>query len=277
MNRLRRLLRRIENFIFARRAYKFVIRDWTALADLESLAAALRSTRFSQTVSPVVMDRPTGERILVIAPHPDDEIIGPGGTLVRAIRAGATVHVVYLTNATGQEGLDREADATAVANSLGYSIQFLGYEADALPATEETAGVLAAAINRFRPDNVFVSFFADDHVDHRKASELLFIAARAGVLPGPFEIWAYQVYSVVPANVLIDITDVKDAKADAIRMWKNSAMKSRDWAHYALGMNAYHSRFLPSTTEARYAEPFFVVPLEDYIDVCAKYFGDPAE
>ena len=158
MNRLRRLLRRIENFIFARRAYKFVIRDWTALADLESLAAALRSTRFSQTVSPVVMDRPTGERILVIAPHPDDEIIGPGGTLVRAIRAGATVHVVYLTNATGQEGLDREADATAVANSLGYSIQFLGYEADALPATEETAGVLAAAINRFRPDNVFVSF-----------------------------------------------------------------------------------------------------------------------
>ena len=60
-------------------------------------------------------------------------------------------------------------------------------------------------------------------------------------------------------------------------MWKNSAMKSRDWAHYALGMNAYHSRFLPSTTEARYAEPFFVVPLEDYIDVCAKYFGDPAE
>src|SRR4249920_3854166 len=41
---------------------------------------------------------PEGSRILVLAPHMDDEVIGCGGTLVRHIRNGAEVTIVFMTN-----------------------------------------------------------------------------------------------------------------------------------------------------------------------------------
>src|SRR4051812_14736081 len=40
-------------------------------------------------------------RILVVAPHMDDEVIGPGGTIVRHVRAGSTVAVVFASDGSG--------------------------------------------------------------------------------------------------------------------------------------------------------------------------------
>ncbi len=41
---------------------------------------------------------PTGRRVLVLAPHPDDETIGCGGSLVLHAAAGDPVRVIFLTN-----------------------------------------------------------------------------------------------------------------------------------------------------------------------------------
>ena len=74
-----------------------------------------------------------------------------------------------------------------------------------------------------------------------------------------------------------DITDAAAQKAEAIRMWQNSAMRSRDWAHFALGLNAYNSRLLPDSTLPRYVEAFFVVPLAEYLKVCGTYVRNLTE
>ena len=267
-----KVLRRLENLVAGRRAFKFLVREWTELGDLDRLAAALATQRFSANLRPVVMEGPAAKRIAVIAPHPDDEVIGPGGTLIRAIRGGAAVHVLYLTNADGETGEARAADAAASSASLGYVTEFLGYAADRLPVDEDAARRLGERLCAHRPQAVLVPFLSDDHPDHRRASELLLMAERGGVLPCDFEVWAYQVYGSVLPNVVVDITDVAEGKAEAIRLWRNSAMRSRDWAHYALGMNAYHSRLLPATSEARWAETFLVLPKAEYIALCAAYY-----
>jgi hypothetical protein len=73
------------------------------------------------------------------------------------------------------------------------------------------------------------------------------------------------------ANVVVDISDVADEKAAAVRMW-TSQMQHRNFDHYILGLNAFNIRLLPT---ARYVEAFFVVPIRDYCELCQTYFKDP--
>ena len=44
--------------------YKFVLRDWMGLRDLDALAGVLESKRFSQNLEPILMDRPDAKKIL---------------------------------------------------------------------------------------------------------------------------------------------------------------------------------------------------------------------
>src|SRR5208282_2448551 len=47
---------------------------------------------------PQTIDQFTSEALLILAPHPDDEVVGPGGTVRRHVLAGAAAAVVVLTD-----------------------------------------------------------------------------------------------------------------------------------------------------------------------------------
>ena len=53
---------------------------------------------------PAVLDVPNATRLLVIAPHPDDEVLGAGGLMQRVKATGGAVRVVYLTDGDGYPG-----------------------------------------------------------------------------------------------------------------------------------------------------------------------------
>jgi LmbE family N-acetylglucosaminyl deacetylase len=267
---LRHWIRRLERTIRSRQAYKFFIQDWTRLRDIDVSADILKTMRIGRLIEPLVVERPTGRRILVIAPHPDDETIGPGGALLKAIEAGAEVRIVYLTTNAPAEATRAEADE--VSRKAGYAVEYLDMPVGSIPVNEEQAKRLAERVQTFAPDQLFLPFFMDDNNDHRRANEL-FLAAAAHFGARP-EIWAYQVYGVVPGNVIVDITDVAERKADLIRCWRTQ-MKRRDWAHYALGMNAFNSRFMRGDAGRNYGEVFFVLPLGEYLDLCRSFFAHP--
>jgi LmbE family N-acetylglucosaminyl deacetylase len=163
-------------------------------------------------------------------------------------------------------------EAKRVAAALGYETRFLPYFSKELPIDREVQDVLREELRTFRADTLFLPFLCDDHDDHRRASHVLWLAHRRLPLPS-VEVWAYQVYTALLANVVSDISAVAEAKRQAIRTWASQA-GSRDWAHFALGLNAFNSRFLPPGAGERHAETFFVVPLNDYCDLCASYFAD---
>jgi LmbE family N-acetylglucosaminyl deacetylase len=267
------LIRRLIYFTLPRRAYKFALREFVRAKDLDALAEVLACTRQLRAVDPVVMEMPRGRRVLVIAPHEDDEMIGPGGTVTRLVRAGAAVTVLYLTDDSGPRAEARRRETLAVANHVGYATEFLGYPSGTLPVDADSAARLAERIDAHAPDTLLLPFLSDDHPEHRAASRLLYEAARRDLLRARPEVWAYQVYSALLANVAVDITEVAEAKAEAIRMWRDSAMRSRDWAHFALGLNAYNCRLLRGRADPCYVEAFFVVPFDDYAALCARYAG----
>jgi LmbE family N-acetylglucosaminyl deacetylase len=269
-NVFRTILKRLERTINTRQTYKFFIRDWTSLTDLQSCANVLSTVRFNKTLEPLEMSAPRGQRITVIAPHPDDEMLGAGGTLIRARSAGASVRCIYLTS--GRPSAQVEAETAEVAQHIGYRTEFIRYPVDAIPVTDESVTRLGTALSAEPMDCLFLPILMDDHDDHRRANQLVWHAWRRGFIPNETEVWCYQVYSPVIPNVVVDISEVADEKAAAVRMWK-SQMKVRKFDHYILGLNAFNIRLLP---KARYVEAFFVVPMHEYAELCAIYFNNPS-
>ena len=271
MGLARRFLKYIERFVLARQAYKFVLRHWTQPKDLVALADVMASMRLRGTLEPVALAGPAARRILIVAPHPDDEMIGPGGTVIKACRGGAEVTVLHLTGSRGEEGAARSAEAAEVARRFGYRVLSLDIPEGDLAIDDPTIGRFAAAVDQARPEAIFVPFLLDDHAEHRMASFLLAAAWNKNRIANAIEVWSYQVYSALTPNVAVDITDVAREKAEAIRTWRNSAMRHRDWAHFALGRDAFNMRFLDKPPGAYYAEAFIVLPIADYVYLCDRY------
>ena len=263
------MLRRLERTINTRQTYKFFMRDWKALTDLQNCARVVSTMRFNQTLEPLEMSCPRGKRITVIAPHPDDEMLGAGGTLIRARHGGASVRCIYLTS--GRPPAEVETETAEVARHIGYRTEFMRYGVDAIPVTDESVTAFGKSLSEEAMDCLFVPILLDDHDDHRRANQLLWHAWRRGFVRNDTEVWCYQVYSPIISNIVVDISSVADHKAEAVRMWK-SQMKIRKFDHYILGFNAFNIRLLP---KARYVEAFFVVPMREYGELCGVYFDDP--
>lgn len=246
--------------------------DWPALADLDAAARLLETMRFAGHLSPRLAAPPSGKRLLVLAPHPDDEAIGPGGTLILAAKDRARVTVVHLTSGAEADRDAREAEARALAAALGFEALFLR-QPQRVFAAEACGRALAAALGAREFDAVFVPFVLDDNADHRRASAALIAAAAEAPALDRAEIWAYQVYTPLPANTLVDITDAEAEKRRAICAYA-SQMRRRDWAHFALGLNAFNCRLLKGEARPRYVETFLVADFATYRDLVSRYLAE---
>jgi LmbE family N-acetylglucosaminyl deacetylase len=149
------------------------------------LAGALRkrATKPEQRVKP--WSTPGGQRVLVVAPHPDDEVCGCGGTLLRHLAAGDAVTILYVTDGRGSRawGLTAEAmaarrqqEAAACAAVLGVNDWlWLG-----LPewdwAVEELAPRLLALLEQVKPDLIYAPSRVDFHPEHWKTAHALALA-----------------------------------------------------------------------------------------------------
>lgn len=265
---------RLTNWLLPRRAYKFFLRDWEPLDDLDRVADALATLRQSARLQPAVMPAPRAKRIAAVAPHPDDKSIGCGGTLLAALDCGAMIEVVFLTSGDTEAAPVRRREAEAACHVLGAGPTFLGFAPRAIPVDAQALAVFAMAIDKTSPEALFIPFFADDHDDHRRANELLLRAADGATLRAKPEIWAYQVYTSMPCNVLVDIGAHAAGKSEAIRCHA-SQMAERDWVSVALGLNAYNARFVRGGSAAGPYEGFFVLPFEDYLELLRRYFRNP--
>ncbi len=257
--------------------FKFVIKDWLQLFDLKACSEVLETKRFTQNIRPVRIELTEKKRVLVIAPHPDDDTFGSAGSLLKLVAQGSQVDVLYVTDGTSDPVKARSIrqEAVQVCNTLGARPVFMGNHPKRIPLDDEALNnEFISTFSKLDPDIVFITFLLDDHDDHRRVNELLLKLSPDIELSGK-EIWAYQVYSTVIPNVIVDITAEVEVKSEMIRMWKNVSGE-RDWAHFVLGMNAANCRYIPGRTPS-YGETFFVVPMTEYLDICRTYFNREPE
>jgi len=185
------------------------------------------------------------ERTLVIAPHPDDEVLGAGGTIARLARAGHDVRVAVVT--TGQQPDYAASDVAMVRSEAEQAHALLGVRETSwldLPAARiaETPrrtinASLQEIVRRTAPTALLVPFAGDIHVDHQLIFEAAMVAARPHQPAYPATILAYETLSetnwnapyLTPGfhpNVFVDVSDTLDIKLSAAGMYRSQVRAS---------------------------------------------------
>jgi len=120
-------------------------------------------------------------KVLVLAPHPDDDVIGCGGSILKHVQSGNMVSVVYLTSgdigslthSSDQMTTIREAEAAKAAKLLGITqTYFLRNPDGCLSFTRENIVRITTLLREFRPDVVYIPHRYDEHRDHRVTCDL---------------------------------------------------------------------------------------------------------
>ncbi len=130
-------------------------------------------------------------RTLIIAAHPDDEVLGCGGAILKLTRAGAEVHLAFLADGVGARNPDparrqaelaqRRAAAAAAARILG--VASLSFDdlpdnrLDSIPLLDITQKV-EALIDQHRPTTLFTHHAGDLNIDHRLTHQAVITACR---------------------------------------------------------------------------------------------------
>lgn len=121
---------------------------------------------------PTALDAQTYKRILVIAPHPDDETQGCGGYTYLAGQKGARVHAIVLTHGdpTGRNfelQKIRKAESKAAAECIGLTIEFFDLQDRGLRANSGIDVLLRKAFADFKPDLILCTAITEPHPDHQ--------------------------------------------------------------------------------------------------------------
>lgn len=204
--------------------------------------------------SPKVMDLPPGERFLVLSPHPDDDAVGCGGTIIKLLDAGKAVRVVYFTMQEGNfTPEERRKEIDAALAHLGVK-DVRKRESALFPPAKEAAAMISEEIASFRPDAVFVPSPFENHNEHIRTFES-FLGAIEGCGDAPDAIM-YEVWGPLMPNLLIPITDVWERKSTAIRDHMTQ-VREIDYVKAMQGLNAYRAATMAIDG---YAEAFLQLP-----------------
>lgn len=167
--------------------------------------------------------------VLVIAAHPDDEVLGCGGLMARLAQSGTKVTSVFLADgvssryeyvekeAWSKELATRRQAGAKAAEILGSQppiyYDFSDNQLDQIPLLE-LAKVVEYHFEEMSPDLVLTHFPGDLNVDHRKVSEAVATAARPGGKDNPPEIWAFEVPSSTEWNLISNLDFTPDIFVD---------------------------------------------------------------
>ena len=178
--------------------------------------------------------------VLVIAPHPDDEVLGVGGTMARLSDAGAEVHVAIVTTGraprfAAEQVAQVRAEAAAAHAVLGVTAtHYLDCPAAELGeyAHTELNRAMSDAVRQTDARTIFAPHPGDIHLDHQLSFLSALVAARPHQPAYPTRIFAYETLSetnwnapyLTPGflpNLFIDITPTLQRKLDAFACFES--------------------------------------------------------
>ena len=199
-------------------------------------------------------DRDLGMSVLVIAAHPDDEVLGCGGTIARHANSGDQVQVLIV--AEGSTSRQQERDRAQVRDELSAlakaaqmvgsilgaaGVEFLDLPDNRLDSLDRLDLIkrIEESVERHQPECVYVHHAGDVNVDHRRLHEAVVTACRP--TPGhvvrrllSFEVASsteWQPPGSAPAfqpNWFVDISDQWECKREALEAYSS---EMRDWPH----------------------------------------------
>jgi len=215
-------------------------------------------------------------RVLVVSAHPDDEILGIGGTAAKHAARGDEVKLAVIS-----EGVSRRYDPARHAEVKLQSRRaaaILGIEdvvhcdlpdqrLDTVPLSD-VAGEVERLIEGFAPEIVYTHFAGDINRDHQVLAEAVLVAVRPYAAPSVREVLMFetpsstewgsaQMLPVFHPNAFVDIGDTLERKVEAFLCY---TAEVRDYPHPRSGQALRErARYWGSIANRPAVEPFVVV------------------
>lgn len=194
------------------------------------------------------------KRILVIAAHPDDEILGCGGAMAKHVQNGDLVHVVIL--AEGMTSRDQQRDrekrkeeleelvtAAKMANKIigVTSLEFHEFPDNRMDSVDllDIVKVVEHFVSKFKPDIVYTHHIGDVNIDHNCIHKAVVTACRPVPNQSVKQLLFFEVASstewqppssapIFAPNWFVDISNTLDLKLKALEAY---AIEMREWPH----------------------------------------------
>ncbi|WP_114575496.1 PIG-L deacetylase family protein [Saliphagus sp. LR7] len=220
--------------------------------------------------------------VLCVGAHPDDEVLGVGGTLARHAADGETVSVLLLgdgemarheteTEAARERREERRREARAAGEVLGVeSVRILDYWGNQLDdvALIDVVRDVERAIADVEPTTIYTHYSGDLNVDHQLVARAVRTAARPVADTTVDRILSFETPSstelAIPTennpfqpSTFVDITETMEAKMEAIDVY-GSEMRDRPHPRSPDSLRA-NARLWGDRSGFRAAEPFEVV------------------
>jgi LmbE family N-acetylglucosaminyl deacetylase len=219
-------------------------------------------------------------RVLVVAPHPDDDLIGCGGSIAKHLKNSNQVFVVYITNGDAECPQFLPAQFTKIRKKETFNAaRIIGLKKENLFFLEEKPWQLneervrfklLELIRRIQPNVCYIPHTADAHVDHRIVGQ----ATLDAIIMAPSKwfrkyrsseevslssslVLAYEVWTpLVFPNYIEDITEFMEIKIKALQEHKTQAIDKYVSAYQ--GMNAFRGAITGGKKDS-FAEAFQIL------------------
>lgn len=190
-----------------------------------------------------------GERVLVLAPHPDDEIFGCGGALALHAIRGDQIMIAIITDGGGNgSSIEiRKQESQEAARVIGAPPpRFWDLPDRSLAESHELPKLIQNAINEFRADLIYLPSPCEIHPDHR-ATALAGIDAVLSIESDP-GVAFYEIGIPLHPTHLLDITKVGTIKNAAARCFA-SQNNLQDYYAQIGGLNKFRTYTLPAEVQ----------------------------
>lgn len=217
--------------------------------------------------------RRDGEKILVIAPHPDDEVLGCGGTIARYVREGNEVYLCIVTKVYppewSEEFLKNRPKEIEKANKIlgikqTYFLDFPTAKLDTI-SQKKLNDSLSAVVKKVKPTVVYLPYRGDIHQDHPFIFRSALIAMRPVNNYFVKRILSYETLSETEwgyprsfqPTVYVDISDTIETKIEAMRAYTSEL---KEYPHpRSIEIIEAFAKKRGSEVGLRYAEAFELI------------------
>ena len=181
-------------------------------------------------------------KVLVISPHPDDETLGCGGTLIRHKKEGDEIHWLIMTNVNSSEKKFhsvKEKEIGEVSKAFNFNstsrTKFTTSQLDSVPR-KEIIQVISKVFEEIQPNFLYLPFKNDIHSDHSIVFDAAASCTKSFRNPYVKRVMIYETiseteFAIRPdkeqfkPNLWIDISDYIDKKIEIMSLYESEIGK----------------------------------------------------
>ncbi len=248
-------------------------KEWDCMASFHQ-----RVRDFDACPLPGSLPLPDKGKVMVFAPHADDETLGCGGTLRLLKRKENVIKLVIITDGAKGDPLghsqedvvkERRSELKAAMKVLGIDdIEFMSEPDGEYVHTDGMRAAILKLLDDYQPDWLFVPSILDYHRDHIGTGlSLLDCWQQQGCKERFF---LYEVWQPVPATCLVDISDVFKEKKRALNCFK-LPLQYFDYHGLSAGLSSYRGSYL--SKKNGHAEAFMELEADTWESVVNHLFS----